>query len=422
MKNLGRVFVLFGIVITLNLYFLAKKQEGINLVIDWRTLSQIFSLIGITLLSVSFLLSSRLRFLDKWFGGFDHVYQLHHQTGAWAFMFILHHPIFLAIEALPNTKLSQSYLWFSKSLPNNFGVAALFLMTLLLILTLLINLPYQWWKKTHELMGIVLGLSIVHILFIGSDVSQYLPLKIWVVMLLGLSAFSEIYVRFLHKYIGPRFRYIVESVVRKGDILDITFIPEGKSMKYYSGQFIFAQFEKLGGEIHPFSIASKGGSDRIRLGIKILGDYTLNLRDIKVGDRVIFWGPYGQFYMGAKNKRNLLCIAGGIGITPFLGLLADEINTERKIDLIYCVSDDNEAIYDEELTMTRNNQNINYMKHQSASLGRITVEKIYAKLGDLSDRKILLCGPEKMMLSLIDQFKKSGVRNRDLVYENFNFK
>ena len=57
---------------------------------------------GITLFTINFILSTRLKFLEEIFGGLDKVYLVHGITGGIAFMLILAHPILLVINLIPN--------------------------------------------------------------------------------------------------------------------------------------------------------------------------------------------------------------------------------------------------------------------------------------------------------------------------------
>ena len=52
---------------------------------------------------------------------------------------------------------------------------------------------------------------------------------------------------------------------------------------------------------------------------KVLGDYTDHLNDkLKAGDAAIVEGAYGHFSSNYIKESDLIWIAGGIGITPFL--------------------------------------------------------------------------------------------------------
>ena len=72
------------------------------------TLGRIFALIGVTLFTLNFVLSTRLKFLEEIFGGLDKVYLVHGIVGGIAFMFILAHPIFLVANLIPSHLVSRS--------------------------------------------------------------------------------------------------------------------------------------------------------------------------------------------------------------------------------------------------------------------------------------------------------------------------
>ena len=423
-NKLGVIFLWIAIVTTMLLFLLSKNHANQQIAITWLFASQFLSLIGVTLLAASFILSGRFRFIEVLFGGLDKMYKIHHITGGVAFVLLLHHPIFLAVNALPNISLGWKYLWFSNILSYNFGVAGIYLMLLLLVLTFITNLPYHIWLKTHEYMGLALLLSSVHILTINSDVSRYLPLRYWIIALLILSSFSVIYRLFLRKIFKTSYKYSVSAIQRIGDVVEITMKPVDKKMSYSAGQFIFATFKSLGNEPHPFSIASHSNSEEIVLGIKILGDYTLNVKDVVAGEEVLIEGPFGMFNEPTIGEKDLIWIAGGIGITPFLGMLEDQKNrTDRKIDLFYCVKTQDDAIFEQKiLAKIANSTNINYWKFCSADKGRISAEVLASSVPDIKNRKIMLCGPTVMMESLTKQLMKIGIKKRNIIFEDFNFK
>ena len=269
-KNLGSWIGWLLILGTLVFFGLAKWVIGFEDGVDLIHISQLFSLLGIALLSWSMVLSSRWRKLDEWFGGFDKVYKQHHLVGILAFVFIIHHPLLIAIEILPNIRTAWIYLWFSTVSSYNFGVAALYLMILLLVLTLLVNMPYRLWKKTHEYMGLAFLLSSIHILTVSSDVSTYMPLRIWVTFLIGVGLLALFHKKIWYEYLEDKYWYRVSKIEKRGEVIDVWIKPEGKGISYIAGQFVFVAFKKFGGESHPFSIANSSGEE-IRLGIKKIG-------------------------------------------------------------------------------------------------------------------------------------------------------
>ena len=106
-------------------------------------------------------------------------------------------------------------------------------------------------------------------------------------------------------------------------------------------------------ELFPFSVSNDPSQARVRISIKKSGDYTgEKVPLLKKGDKAIVMGPYGMFgerYL--KHDRDMIWIAGGIGITPFLSMAKHEsLNpTERKILLVWVIRNKSEAFHHSEL-------------------------------------------------------------------------
>lgn len=144
------------------------------------------SLAATVLLCWCVVLSTRNRTLEKYFHGLDKVYQIHKRLGKAAFWLIILHPIFLALNRLPDLIAFLQRIWFiaphgDRYLSgHNLGLAAILTMIALLIPTLWVKIPYHRWKRTHEWFGAVLVLVIVHIFVVNRDVAAYPVLRYWV--------------------------------------------------------------------------------------------------------------------------------------------------------------------------------------------------------------------------------------------------
>lgn len=427
-KKLGIPIIILSLIITLNLFIASKQSVGIIFNHPLLSLGQIFSLIGTILLCFSFVLSSKLSRLENWFGGFDKVYKTHHAAGAIAFVLLLLHPLFLIVDALPNKKLAVLYVLPSNIWSYNFGIIALWTMIFLIVLTIFVKLPYHVWKKTHEYMGLALLLGALHIFLVTSDVSRFAPLRVWMFSFIFVALSAYIYARFLYKHFGPKYNYVVEYFRRDEDLIELFLRPVGKSLPFSPGQFAFLQFEnkELNSEEHPFSISSDPQSSFLRFSIKIVGDYTLNLRELEKGSKVRVFGPYGSFFEKFSKCSGAVCIAGGIGITPFLGMLAQEVKKEKndkEIFLYYCERNENEFFYDNEVkNLSMACSSIKYIPHCSSQKGRLKADQILQTIGSLKDKLIFLCGPAVMMKDLRKQFLKCGVNSNNIIFEDFNFR
>lgn len=420
------LFIFLPTIITANLFLLSKFNQGMSIAFSWLFVSQLLSLIGTTLLSLTYVLSARWGVVEKWLGGLDKVYKLHQLSGTFAFVFLIHHPILLAINSLPQTKLSLRYLLPGTTSSYNYGVFALYSLILLLILTLLVNLPYHLWKKTHEIMGIALLFASLHILTITSDVSRDPTLRLWIIFLLTISSAAFLYRRFFYRWFGPRFRYQIDAINRIGNYFEIYLSPLDKPLHFEPGQFVFLSVKNrsIGSESHPFSLASDPNNLRLRLVIKILGDYTSSLQSLSAGQKVDLLGPYGQFGRKLKDASHALFIAGGIGITPFLSLVPSLLNSnsDKNIDLYYSVKSEGEAYGNDELSaLSRNHPNFHYHLVDTSRSGRFTISAIEDKLNP-SDTTAFICGPLSMMESLADQLVKTGMSHRRIIYEDFSLR
>ena len=76
------------------------------------------------------------------------------------------------------------------------------------------------------------------------------------------------------------------------------------------------------------------------------------LDNIKVGDKLYLNGPNGTFrYQGVFHKKTSVFLAGGSGITPFMSMSREilESNSDRNVTLIYGVRKEELALFHKEL-------------------------------------------------------------------------
>ncbi|MQY56279.1 MAG: dihydroorotate dehydrogenase electron transfer subunit [Dehalococcoidia bacterium] len=86
----------------------------------------------------------------------------------------------------------------------------------------------------------------------------------------------------------------------------------------------------------PFSV-HQADTSRIALLFKIVGRGTLWLAQRQRGDKVDILGPLGNRFSIEPEVRNLLLVAGGIGIAPLV-FLAQRSSAQHSVTLIYGAS------------------------------------------------------------------------------------
>src|SRR5206468_3666954 len=80
----------------------------------------------------------------------------------------------------------------------------------------------------------------------------------------------------------------------------------------------------------------------------VVGKMTCLLADVKAGESVEVWGPLGNGFPDLSGSEHVVCVAGGIGQTPFLAYVRELLGTRgyggqwprpraRKVSLYYGV-------------------------------------------------------------------------------------
>lgn len=146
---------------------------------------------------------------------------------------------------------------------------------------------------------------------------------------------------------------------------------------------------------------------------------------LKPGDEVKIIKPMGKFTtdFDPSNKRHLVFIGGGSGITPLFSILTSalEQEPETKVTLVYGNRDEENIIFKEELPKLQEKYGDRFNLYHTLSQpgeswtgekGRIDREKLAAVLGDeLKANEYYLCGPQGMMKTAEEYLKEQGCVN-----------
>lgn len=123
------------------------------------------------------------------------------------------------------------------------------------------------------------------------------------------------------------------------------------SFDYKPGQFI--EFSVFGEGEAPFCISnSPTRSSSIECSVKRMGKVTQGLHDLEIGDTVGIRGPYGNgFPVGDLKNKNLLFVAGGIGLAPLRSLInycLDNRNDFKTITIVNGARTSKDLVYKDE--------------------------------------------------------------------------
>ncbi|MCD8482948.1 MAG: hypothetical protein LR015_09965 [Verrucomicrobia bacterium] len=246
---------------------------------------------------------------------------------------------------------------------------------------------------------------------------------------LGLSAY--LYIRVLYRFVGPQYDVVTSDVRDIGDAISEVYLkPVGRPMHFKPGQFLYISFDSdaVTEEPHPFSISSSPEQNSIRLSIKRLGDWTSDIQKIERGEPARIWGPYGHFsdIPLREHAMPLLMIGGGVGITPFLSLVASEVFAHRKgpATLIYSVPNKDKQVYADELRAAATNvAQLSVEFHLSDESGFINESTLQAAVKEpLEHHLVMLCGPGPMTESIRSLLLKAGLKPKQILSEDFQIR
>ena len=400
-------------------------DQSLQTIVD--SLARMAGLIGFTLFAWNLILSARIPWLEKQFGGLDKLYKVHHTIGGVAFIAMLVHPMLLVIK-YATISLISAYTFIVPNLDDlalQAGKLTLGGMVVVLFITFYVWVSHERFIWIHRLTGVLFAVAAYHAFFVtGSRVLQ-IPQLAWYLGSLGVVALGLFGYRFVFKSLKPRRRYKITKVDGMGDAWEICLIPTAKGIEHQAGQFVFLTFinPKLPQYTHPFTIASAPSEPGLRFVIKNLGDFTSRLGELQVGDYAFVEGAYGTFSYENMPHKHQLWVAGGIGITPFLSMARSMKQTEDvQAHLFYSVADQTQAYGAEELTKLSAElpDRLVFTLHDSSKQGFITVEQIARKVKNLDECEVLLCGPKGMMHALEEQFIAAGVSKKQIHYEEFS--
>lgn len=150
------------------------------------------------------------------------------------------------------------------------------------------------------------------------------------------------------------------------------------------------------------------------------------LKSLKVGDKIEFVGPSGRYHLREKLPTELLFLATGSGLAPFLAMFyqLEQQNYSGEINLYFGVRNQKELFSLDTLNeFSKNLQNFHYhvcLSDPDASWtgnkGRITD---FFKFKDASKTYAFLCGNPFMIEESVEKLISYGLTESQIFYEKF---
>ena len=288
------------------------------------------------------------------------------------------------------------------------------------------RMSYEAWHTVHLLVYLGAALGFVHQLA-GPDLAGHRVMQLaWA--LLYTHAFGLV---LQHRIITPltnarRHRIRVKAVVPEGPGV-VSIIVQGQHLEELeaeSGQFFRWRFltPRLWKAAHPFSLSAPPTSTHMRLTVKSLGLGSSRVQKLKPGTWVLPEGPYGAMTAERRTQRDVLLIAGGVGITPMRALFETmPLQPGQSLLLLYRFRTPADAIFKGELeTIARwRGAEVKYLTGNTA--GPFTPELLWNLVPRLLERDVYLCASPRMAATVRVSLHQAGLPKQQLHEERFDF-
>ena len=287
------------------------------------------------------------------------------------------------------------------------------------------RVSYEAWHAVHLFVYLAVALSFVHQLA-GPDLAGHRVLQV-VWALLYVQVFTLV---LRHRVLTPlrnasRHRLRVVDVVPEGPGV-VSIVIEGRhldELQAESGQFFRWRFlaPDHWTTAHPFSLSAAPTSTHLRLTVKTLGDGSSRLQDLEAGTWVLAEGPYGAMTAQRRTRRNVLLVAGGVGITPMRALFETmPLEPDQDLLLLYRARSEQDLIFKDELDRIARDRGarVHYLVGDGVPM---TTKAFRMMVPDLTRRDVYLCGPPGLSAAVRDALHGAGLPETQLHEERFAF-
>ncbi len=232
-------------------------------------------------------------------------------------------------------------------------------------------------------------------------------------------------------------KLVISRIEEHSNIAKSYYFKSETELAYFkAGQYLTFKLE-IGNSVvtRSYSIASSpasalSGEYQItvkRIADGFVSDYILD--NWNVGDEVIAYSPEGNMtYCSLRDAENIIAIAGGSGITPFLSLARaiDQGDEDCTLTLLYGCRTSDEILFKSELdSLSEKNEKINvvYVLSHSDEEGYekgFVGADIIKKYAPNENYSIFVCGPGGMYKFLETELPKLQIERKYIRFEVFS--
>ena len=216
-------------------------------------------------------------------------------------------------------------------------------------------------------------------------------------------------------------------------VYSLFFSVPKKYTRFKPGQFTHLTLEDFDStlgfwpESRVFSIASEPKTEELRIVYSVKGLYTSRMEnELAVNNEYWLKFPYGSFTIedSIGDDQNIVLIAGGTGISPFIPYLLDKVKKQpdRIVKLYYGVQKVEYLLFKDEMdqasALLPNFTAHVYTEEQcdlnDVCIGRLDIDRIYSESNELNSPAFFLSGPPQMISIFKNKLIAYGVQTGDI--------
>lgn len=397
-------------------------------------------LVAADLMVLSFLLASRIPFVDRAIGH-DKALERHGGLGGWVLSLVLVHGLFTTTAYALSDKLNLfsefASLW-------GFGdyalaVVAAGLLVLVAVSSIVLSvrrrLPQELWHGVHLTTYAAMVLSIPHQFSMDDLFTHGFARWYWIGMY-AVTAFCLLCFRVLYPLTTSLEHQLVVSGVQRLSPDSVAITMTGKHLDQLdaeAGQFFHWRFmtPKLWWHQHPFSLSAAPDGRSLRVTVRALGKGTAQItRTVKPGDKVWVEGPYGLFSTATRTRDALVLVGAGAGIGPVVSLLEEADTIPGRALVVLRASTPADLLHYDEvhaLCARRGIQLVTLVGHRGPGSRWLPASSIGSGDGLLAwapwlqRADVFVCGPAAWTDEVVAEARAEGLADEQLHFERFSW-
>lgn len=224
---------------------------------------------------------------------------------------------------------------------------------------------------------------------------------------------------------------ILEHIKDENNVIKTFYFRPEKPVDYVAGQFTELYLPHNNpdnrGQKRWFTLSSAPHQDLLSITTKFAlkpSSFKQALLALQPGDKLEIAEPMGDFILPKDTTRDIVFIAGGIGVTPMHSMVADQRakQEKRSIHLIYTVNHQDEFVFLDELKRGIEKLDLIAANHDASWTGlsgSLSANRILELHPPQENSLYFLSGPEPMVEAITKDVWDKGVSKHHIVTDYF---